>query len=252
MDALDDEICTAIKRHLKKAGISYKEVSEFSGISEIGIKRLLNGHQSLSILKLQKICKLIQLPLSAIITEAEEALASVSLFTGEQDAAFCKEPALFTIFQEIVNEGADAQQLMASFDLNEPSLHIYLRKLEQLNLITMLLGLKFHVMVPANIAFSEQARFSVMFKNQVIDALKQAVQYIDANDKQAYFITTKLRLTEDEFKEYNTKLEELMFKTLKISQSHSRVSEGVNDYAIVDMGAKGIFHPKLKAPVNLV
>lgn len=252
MDALDDEICTAIKRHLKKAGISYKEVSEFSGISEIGIKRLLNGHQSLSILKLQKICKLIQLPLSAIITEAEEALASVSLFTDEQDAAFCKEPALFTIFQEIVNEGANAQQLMASFDLNEPSLHIYLRKLEQLNLITMLLGLKFHVIVPANIAFSEQARFSVMFKNQVIDALKQAVQYIDANDKQAYFITTKLRLTEDEFKEYNTKLEELMFKTLKISQSHSRVSEGVNDYAIVDMGAKGIFHPKLKAPVNLV
>lgn len=252
MDALDDEICTAIKRHLKKAGISYKEVSEFSGISEIGIKRLLNGHQSLSILKLQKICKLIQLPLSAIITEAEEALDSVSLFTDEQDAAFCKEPALFTIFQEIVNEGANAQQLMASFDLNEPSLHIYLRKLEQLKLITMLLGLKFHVIVPANIAFSEQARFSVMFKNQVIDALKQAVQYIDANDKQAYFITTKLRLTEDEFKEYNTKLEELMFKTLKISQSHSRVSEGVNDYAIVDMGAKGIFHPKLKAPVNLV
>ncbi len=99
-------------------------------------------------------------------------------------------------FQEIVNEGANAQQLMASFDLNEPSLHIYLRKLEQLSL-TMLLGLKFHVIVPANIAFSEQARFSVMFKNQVIDALKQAVQYIDTSNKQAYFITTKLRLTED-------------------------------------------------------
>ncbi|MGI9889773.1 helix-turn-helix domain-containing protein [Vibrio chagasii] len=252
MNALDNEICTSIKRHLKKAGISYKEVSEFTGISEIGIKRLLNGHQSLSILKLQKICKLVQLPLSAIITEAEEALASVSLFTDEQDAAFFKEPELFTIFQDIVNEGANAQQLMASYDLNEPSLHIYLRKLEQLKLITMLLGLKFHVIVPANIAFSEQARFSVMFKNQIIDALKQAVQYIDANDKQAYFITTKLRLTEDEFKEYNTRLEELMFKTLKISQSHSRMTEGVNDYAIVDMGAKGIFHPKLKVPVNLV
>lgn len=252
MDTLDDEICTTIKRHLKKVGISYREVSEFTGISEIGIKRLLNGHQSLSILKLQKICKLIQLPLSAIITEAEEALASVSLFTDEQDAAFCEEPALFTIFQDIVNEGANAQQLMASYDLNEPSLHIYLRKLEQLNLITMLLGLKFHVTVPANIAFSEQARFSAMFKNQVIDALKQAVQYIDVSNKQAYFITTKLRLTEDEFKEYNARLEELMFKTLKVSQSHSRMTEGVNDYAIVDMGAKGIFHPKLKAPVNLV
>ncbi|MEC7307372.1 helix-turn-helix domain-containing protein [Vibrio sp. BS-M-Sm-2] len=254
MDALDDEICTTIKRHLKKAGISYKEVSEFTEVSEISIKRLLNGHQSLSILKLQKICKLIQLPLSAIITEAEEALASasVSLFTDEQDTAFCKEPPLFTIFHEIVNEGANAQQLMASFDLNEPSLYIYLRKLEQLKLITMLLGLKFHVIVPANIAFSEQARFSVMFKNQVIDALKQAVQYIDVSNKQAYFITTKLRLTEGEFKEYNTKLEELMFETLKISQSHSRMTEGVNDYAVVDMGAKGIFHPKLKVPVNLV
>ncbi|MEZ9795332.1 XRE family transcriptional regulator, partial [Vibrio splendidus] len=104
-------------------------------MSEVSIKRLLNGHQSLSILKLQKICELIQRPLSAILSEAEESLASTSLFTDEQDAAFCEEPALFTIFQEIVNEGTNAQQLMARFDLSKPSLHIYLRKLEQLKLI---------------------------------------------------------------------------------------------------------------------
>ena len=116
----------------------------------------------------------------------------------------------------------------------------------------MLSGLKFHVIVPTNTAFSEQAQFSVTFKNQVIDALKQSVQYIDARNKQAYFITARLRLTEDEFKEYNAKLEELMLKTQKISQSHNRMTEGVNDYALVDMGAKGIFHPTLKAPVNLV
>ncbi|MCB5358246.1 helix-turn-helix transcriptional regulator [Vibrio lentus] len=252
MDTLNREICSVVKRHLKKTGISYKEVSEFTEMSEVSIKRLLNGHQSLSILKLQKICELIQRPLSAILSEAEESLASTSLFTDEQDAAFCEEPALFTIFQEIVNEGANAQQLMARFDLNKPSLHIYLRKLEQLKLIAMLFDLKFHVIVPSNTAFSEHARFSATFKNQVIDALKQAVQYINADNKQAYFITTKFRLTEEEFKDYNLKLEKLMLKTVKLSQSRSRMTEGLNDYAIVDMGAKGIFHPTLKKPVNLV
>ncbi len=30
------------------------------------------------------------------------------------------------------------------------------------------------------------------------------------------------------------------------------MTEGLNDYAIVDKGAKGIFHPTLKKPVNLV
>ncbi|MCZ8488420.1 hypothetical protein O9992_17555 [Vibrio lentus] len=80
-------------------------------------------------------------------------MASTSLFTDEQDAAFWGRAQLLTIFQEIVNEGTTAQQLMARFDLNKPSLHIRPRKLKQLKPIAMLFDLKFHVIVPSNTAF---------------------------------------------------------------------------------------------------
>lgn len=86
------------------------------------------------------------------------------------------------------------------------------------------------------------------FKNQVIDGLKERVQEIHSDD--AYFITAKLRLTDDEFKQYNIKLEELMQKSLKLSQSRDETTTNTNEYTIVDMGAKGRFHPELKLSRN--
>ncbi|WP_242504866.1 helix-turn-helix domain-containing protein [Aliivibrio finisterrensis] len=97
MDKLSSEICEVIKKELKKAGFSYKELSINIGVSEVSIKRMLNGHQSLSILRVSEIAGVIQVSLSYIISEAEKNIASVPLFTKEQDIAFTKSPELYTL-----------------------------------------------------------------------------------------------------------------------------------------------------------
>jgi transcriptional regulator with XRE-family HTH domain len=251
MDELNRAICVMLKRHLKKSGMTYKEVSKQLDVSEVSIKRLLNGHQSLSLSRVREMSLLLQIPLSILIAEAEESMTVVSIFTKEQDHSFYEMPELYTIFHEIVNEKADAKQLMELFGLNESSIYIYLRELEKLGLIAMLFGLAFKVSVPKSIAFSDSAKFPILVKNKIIENLQKQVQEIEPNKKDAYLITSKLRLTEDEFRQYNLKLEEMMLDALNLSQTRDASSINTNEYTIVDMGAKGRHHPELKVPVNI-
>lgn len=252
MDKLNNETCEVIKRELKKASLSYRDLSENMGVSEVSIKRMLNGHQSLSILRVSEISEIIQVSLSSIIAEAEKNIASVPLFTKEQDIAFTKSPELYTLLYSILSEKMNSKQLMNFYDLNESSMYLYLRELEKLDLISIISNLTFKLIVPRHIAFPDTSRFQIYYKNHVIDGLKRRVEYVNPLKKDAYFITSKLRLTEEEFFEYNLKLEELMMNALKLSQTRNSSVGDTFEYTIVDMGAKGAYHPELKRPENLV
>ncbi|WED25245.1 helix-turn-helix domain-containing protein [Vibrio sp. DW001] len=248
MNNLNETICSLLKKRLKKVGLSYRDVAEHMGISEVSVKRLLNQQQPMSIGRISEMSLLVQEPLSSIISEAEKAIASVPSFNSQQDKVFCERPELYTIFVEIVYESASSHELIEKFGLDEPSLYLYLRRLEDIDLIEITSGLQFRLLVPKHISFDESARFPMFFKNQIIDGLKQKIQWIDADKNEAYFITAKFRLTEDEFVQYNLRLEDLMQEVLKFSQSRDSTTINTSEYTIVDMGAKGRFHPEHKKP----
>ncbi|WP_281221921.1 helix-turn-helix domain-containing protein [Photobacterium sanguinicancri] len=251
MDRLNGEICERLKRHLKLAGISYKTLATEMALSEVSVKRLLNQQQPLSITRIAEIAELVQTPLSSIIAEAEKAIAVPPLFTLEQDLAFCERPELYTLLITIIDDKADAKALMAKYELNEPSMYLYLRLLEKLGLIVLISGMQFKLTVPRHIAFSDSSNFSMHFKNQIINNLQAQIQTIVPSSKTAYFITSRLRLTEDEFRQYNVKLEEMMFEALKLSQTRDASTANTNEYTIIDIGAQGNYQPEHKKPMNL-
>ncbi|WP_242504867.1 hypothetical protein [Aliivibrio finisterrensis] len=145
----------------------------------------------------------------------------------------------------------NSKQLMDFYGLNESSMYLYLRELEKLDLLSIISNLTFKLVVPRHIAFPDSSRFQIYYKNHVIDGLKKRVEYVNPLKKNAYFITSKLRLTEEEFHQYNLKLEELMMDALKLSQTRNASTGNTFEYTIVDMGAKGTYHPELKKPENI-
>ncbi|MGF1740302.1 helix-turn-helix transcriptional regulator [Vibrio profundum] len=245
MKKLDTIICSLIKKRLKGVGLSYKDVAEQMSISEVSVKRLLNMSQPLSTKRLVQLAELAQVSLSQIVVEAEKLASQIPTFTANQDKAFCDEPELYTVFSEICGD-VRPQFLMKKFQLDEASLYLYLRKLESIGLIEIVRGCEFKLLVSKHICFSDSNQFPMYFKNQIIDSLKEQVQNITSDD--AYFITAKFRLTEEEFKQYNTKLEELMLEHLKITLDRDQTTINTSEYTIVDMGAKGAFHPELMQP----
>ena len=94
-EQLSFEICKLLKRELKRCNISYRALAAELDISEISIKRLLNSSQPLSIQRLVAIANLTDMPLSKLLAEAEENIASIPVFSKQQDDAFFDNPALF-------------------------------------------------------------------------------------------------------------------------------------------------------------
>ncbi|GAD65455.1 MULTISPECIES: helix-turn-helix domain-containing protein [unclassified Vibrio] len=248
VEPLHSEICRQLKLELKRAGVSYKALSEHLGVSEVSVKRLLNQQQPLSISRVCDIADLVGVSVSQIMARAEEAVSAVPVFSDEQDAALYEHQELYTLLDHMISDRADADWLMKKYDLDEASMYLYLRDLEKLGLINLISGLRFRVAVPRHIAFSESHRFPSYFKNQVLEGLKERVQCIKQDNKSAYFITSKLRLTEEEFQQYNLGLEAMMMDALQLSQSRDVNTPGTDEYTIADLGAKGRFHPELKKP----
>ncbi|WP_339331628.1 helix-turn-helix transcriptional regulator [Aeromonas caviae] len=124
--SIDHAMCQLFKRHLKRAGISYKALAGELNMSEASVKRLLNQTQPFTLDRMLAIATLLGVPLSQILTEAEQLAASVVHFTPQQDAAFCQRPELYSLLLQILQQGTDPDALCQHFGLNAPSLYLYL------------------------------------------------------------------------------------------------------------------------------
>lgn len=248
---LAQEVCNLVKQELKSRGLSYQDLASELDISEVSVKRLLNNAQPMSMQRLIHIGQLLDFPLSKLLEQAEKNLHAIPLFTPEQDAAFYDCPALFTFWSELA-ENKTVADIAERYQLDQPSLHIYLRKLEQAGLVSLGLNNQCKLRVPSHTAFEQGAKYPEYFSAKVLSGLQKRVNNIPVDDDQAFLISLKAELTQQEFQEINKKLEDWMFNLLRESQD-LRAREGlkVAPYTFGFMAAAGAFHAELPNIVRL-
>jgi len=252
MEKLNREICKMLKRQLKKEGVSYKMLADKMNISEVSVKRMMNLHQSISMERCIDICEVINVPLSKVISSAEKSLLVTPYYSSSQDELFYKRPELYSIFNKILYGKFTSEQLLNLYELDESSLYLYLRELEKVELIKITNGLSFKLIAPQHIVFRESAKCAAYYKNQTIDGLKHELKEIADKDKSKFFLTSRLRLTEEEFFRCKKQIEEVLQSATLLSQSRANDDSEINEYTIVSMGAGWIYEPVLKRPTNFV
>lgn len=245
------EVCRLIKQELKSRAISYQDLAHELDLSQVSVKRLLNNAQPMSMQRLIHISQLIEFPLSILLEKAEANLHAIPLFTTEQDDAFYHCPPLFTFWSELA-EHKTVEEITKRYDLDPASVHLYLRKLEKVGLISLGLNNQCKLQVAGHTAFEQGAKYPDFFTARVLEGLQQRVVNIAVDDDQAFLVSLKAELTQQEFSEINAKLEEWMFNLLRESQD-LRAREGlkVMPYTFGFMGAQGAFHDKLPTIVRL-
>ncbi|PSU33405.1 helix-turn-helix domain-containing protein [Photobacterium lutimaris] len=250
-DQLSLEVCRQLKKELKRKHITYRGLSTRLNISEVSIKRLLNNQQPLSMQRLIAICNIIEMPLSKLLEEAENNLFNIPLFTTEQDQAFWDCPALFTFWTKLT-EHQSVEQIASNYQLDQASVHRYLRRLEKVGLIVLGLNNGIKLCVPTHTAFEKGSKFPEFFTRQVLTRLQERVINIPATDQDAFLITLKAELTDEEFQEVIHKLDDWLFNLLRESQDlRSREGLAVTPFTFGFMAAKGAFHDELPAILPL-
>ncbi len=250
-DRLAQEVCAILKKELRKCHISYRNLANELGVSEVSIKRLLNNSQPLSMQRLINIAHLINLPLSKLVGEAEKNLYAIPVFTKEQDHAFFEHPPLFTFWTELT-EHRTANEIAERHNLNEASTHLYLRQLEKLKLIELQQHNACRLLVPTHTSFEKGSKYPQFFTRQVLNRLQDRVIDLPAEDNQAFLITLKAELTHEEFIEITNMLDDWMFDKLRESQDlGAREGLTVAPYTFGFMAAKGAFHDTLPSIPNM-
>lgn len=125
-----------LKHYLKIQGITYRILGQRLKLSESSVKRLFSD-QSLSLKRLEKICSVLGLDLYELVRMSREQTPLATQFTPSQQQALLQDPPSVRLLLMLAN-GWTVEDLSADFAWPLASIHISLRKLEQLHLLEWL------------------------------------------------------------------------------------------------------------------
>lgn len=127
-------IVKVIKNELKSQGITYLEVAKYLKMSEAGVKKLLTK-DDFSLSKLNSLSQLINTPIIEILKMAERDEVDVFNFDPKSIQFFLRHPQYFHFFMKLAYEQRTPKEIQENYNLSSKSLMLYLKKLEELNLI---------------------------------------------------------------------------------------------------------------------
>ncbi|WP_255990108.1 helix-turn-helix domain-containing protein [Chitinolyticbacter albus] len=131
-------LLVALKRQLKAAGLTYRQVAAASSLSEPSIKRLLNGG-GITLERLCQLATLAGLTLAELVEEAERGEADLHRLTIEQEASLVADDRLMLVAVCALNHWSLAE-ITARYALSELEALQLLLQLDRMGLIALLPG----------------------------------------------------------------------------------------------------------------
>lgn len=128
------KIIQTLKKELKTNGYSYKDTAAHLKISEAGVKKLFSKND-ISFNRLEQLCELLQKSTYEIIKISQDNDVDSHTFSEKQIKFFLIHPHYFHFYMKLAYEQKKPQKIQAEYNLSLKSLNLYLKKLEELNLI---------------------------------------------------------------------------------------------------------------------
>ncbi|MBV2167974.1 MAG: helix-turn-helix transcriptional regulator [Bdellovibrio sp.] len=227
-----DQFLNSLKRSLKAKNILYRDLAKALGLSESSVKRILSN-KSLSLERLEEICRVADLSFSEVVKSAnlEEASQVVTL-TDEQEKALAENARLLHYYM-MLQEGKTPQKIEREYQITSSESKKYLFQLDRLNLIELHPRdkvkfkrqgfLRFHRDGPVGKALFEQTKAS----------------YLNYDFRtEDYIRFSLLKISPPSLAKYKTKLERILIEM----QEEARF-ESEHNVSVVDTGLLLAFRP---------
>lgn len=129
-------LVTQLKRALRKAGVTYRDVAAHLGLSEASVKRLFR-EQSFSIQRMEQTLALIKLDFRDLVEQVSENQDYLTELTPEQEDALVADRLLLLVTFLVVNRWR-YEDILSAYDIEERALSNRLMQLNNLSMIELL------------------------------------------------------------------------------------------------------------------
>jgi transcriptional regulator with XRE-family HTH domain len=207
----------AIKSQIKSRNITYQYMADRLGVSLVTVKRQLNAND-LSLSKLLALCEAAGLDFLEAWQSIAEQKPLHTFITAEQDKAFFNNPHLMRFFFKLYIGKQSPEQIQKQCKLTSSSLHLYLRKLESLELISSFTSQKVTLAVAAPLGFGAG---SLVLRQGLSAALKDCITAINQEHKTDQFLLLKpMRLSDELRSKMREEIEDVISQFAELSERY--------------------------------
>lgn len=163
--AQSEDLIKALKRELRRQGITYAAIAAELALSESSVKRMFaRGHFSLQ--RLQQVCDLVGLELGDLAVMADEQKRDVEQLGEEQESVLVDDPKLLLLAFLLLNHWS-VEKVVEVYQFDELEVVRLLAKLDRLQIIDLLPGNKVRMRLSRTFSWRPNGPIQNLFESQV-------------------------------------------------------------------------------------
>lgn len=229
-----------LKRALKQHGMTYLELAARLGMSESGVKKMLNA-KDLSFGRVLQICEVLSIKPGQLFSAAEEGGVQVVRLTKRQEDALLSSRRLLLVYWRLTVERMTVEQISRAHSIEPKELDRLLRRLVALDLLVERKG-KVTSQLNGRFRWSEDSRLVQSLNSEWSDlTLKRALRS-STSSRQHRLIA--LKLSRASYERLLDELSDLFHRAVQLAERDAaRVRpRDLNDMtAVFAVSGKGVF-----------
>lgn len=198
-----------IKEILKQKKFTYKKLANELEMSESGVKKLLSG-RDYSLSRLIQICNILQVKFEHILSGLEDKEEVVSVLAEGHEEFFLKNWDYFCFYWVKVFEGWPLKTILERYDLSLERAQMYLRKLDEMNLLEYHSDDKILYPDASNIRFEGVNRLEKKIFEQWPDRLVKETRETWNKEKDPSYIVCWSKMSHATYVEFKNELTKLI------------------------------------------
>jgi DNA-binding Xre family transcriptional regulator len=160
-----NSLFATLKKTLKANGLTYSDIANHLALSEASVKRLFSG-QSMSLQRLEQICKMMSLEISDLIQLMNEQQPRLQHLTIEQEQEITHDIVLLLITVSVLNRWT-LSEIVAFYKLSENDCIQKLARLDKLKIIELLPKNTIKLLVAPNFSWLENGPIQQFFQEKI-------------------------------------------------------------------------------------
>lgn len=163
--ARSKQIIDAIKVSLKRQGLTYKALAQKLDVSESTVKQMF-ANSNFSLNRLDDICELLQMDISALLELSEELEERVTSISLEQEQALIDDRRLLVVAYFLVNHWR-VDEITQRYDISETEMVTLLARLDKMRLIELQPNNRVRLIMANNFAWRPNGPIENYFRETI-------------------------------------------------------------------------------------